>query len=709
MTPAILTATTILKCYLQINLLLIASYLIYRACRAGMSALQVRTRYLALTRATQVLLVASLVIPIIFSLLPERSLPRIHFEAVRPLPETSVRKDRLRHDRVKAMVPKVEEVVEREGVTVQHLLALLKAGVTGATHPAILVLLLLGCFAMMIRLAVNHLRLRQLIADGIVIRQLGRVVIVVSDSLAVPFSALVGTRAVVVVPSRILANARDFRITLRHELQHHRHGDTAWALLFELGVCVFFANPAIYLWKKQVTELQEFSCDEALIGQRGVSLRDYGSCLISVAEAALGNRQLFVGTACMAAASGNSRYAKSFLRRRIEMFAVHELSRRKNLAIAFGTLSILTTVAVAYGAQQVFNSPETLVRPNAGHAVFDPIVQAIAEDVLRKSVAEFKAKAGFVLVSDPVTGKLLAAANVSGDRNRDRKSWSLSYLLEPASVMKGVITAAAVDRRSAAFDEVFDCENGTYNFGGREYHDWKAFAALSAADTVVHSSNICGMKIGERLGVYGLASTLVDFGFGPGGVTDGFPEAVAGQIPKPGQLSDADFIALLSTGYSAVPGFYINPLEMVHAYGAIANGGKLMKPLGANEQDSAAMVLGQPLAFETARQMKAVLAKVVTDGTGKNAQSALYSTAGKTSTAYRPGSPSHDNLGGERGIAGFVGFAPVDHPRVVVYVGMIDPTNSADGEPHGAQHAAPVFRKVAERVLQHLNVPPDQH
>lgn len=132
-----------------------------------------------------------------------------------------------------------------------------------------------------------------------------------------------------------------------------------------------------------------------------------------------------------------------------------------------------------------------------------------------------------------------------------------------------------------------------------------------------------------------------------------------------------------------------------------------MKPIGAKDPDSAATVVRQVLSFQTAQGMKVVLQKVVQDGTGKPARSRLYTTAGKTGTAYTPGVPEHDSLGGERAIASFAGFAPVAHPRLAVYVGIIDPTNSKDHQPHGSEHAAPVFREVTERVLQYLHVAPD--
>ncbi len=702
--------TSFLKCYLQINLLLFASYFIFRICRILVSKMNASVSYLSLTRAAQVLMMASLLVPVMFALVPEKSMARLIFNAVRPPSEsTTLGIAQKKNSQIHRAIPIATNHADGGIFTLRTVMKSLTVALSTLNRPEFLAILLLGIFMMVTRLGRNLFQLHKIISEGVVIKRLGRVVVLVSDSVSAPFSTLVGFHAYAIIPPSMLQNIKDFRIAIRHEFQHHRQLDTAWALLIEIWVCFFYANPSVYLWKKEVTELQEFSCDEALIGQRRVLSHDYGSCLIRVAEAALGKRQLLVGTTCMAAATKDSRYFKSFLRRRIEMFTVHESSRRKkSIAIVLGTLSILATVTVAYGAQQVLRS-HAHSQANPGRAVFDPTVQAIAEDVLTKAVKSYRAKGGFVIVSDPQTGKLLAAANFSHKPSRDGKAWSLSYLLEPASLMKGIVAASAIEHELTTLDETFDCGNGTYMYGHNLFHDWKPFHQLTTTDTIVNSSNICGIKIGERLGSLGLAKTLSDFGFGPGGTTEGFPEALPGDIPSRNQLTEEEYVALVSLGYTLQAGLNVTPLEMVQAYAAIANEGKLMKPISAQDPDSAATVLRQVLSAKTAQSMKAVLQKVVQVGTGKPAQSHLYSTAGKTGTAYTPGATEHDSLGGERAIASFAGFAPVGHPRVAIYVGIIDPTNSKDRRPHGSEHAAPVFRDVTERVLQHMNVAPDKN
>jgi len=694
-----------MRTYFEMNAALVAALAFFAMYRRALEAFKVRMSFQWSVRLAQALLLASVFVPLVLALMPAEHLPQLKNQRGRILLEVETLEGAVHGSELaRPLLQRVRRLREPMG---PQSYPEAREAFFEETSRFMALALALGMAFMFIRFLANWLKLRSAVNGGVVLRRLGRVRIVVSDQIATPFSAWLMGSAYVVIPQSLLAEARNFKLAVCHELQHHRQGDTKWALAVEGLASVFFLNPAIYRWKSEINELQEYSCDEALIGQRGVSRREYGSCLIQVAEAALENRLMLAGTASMAAVFGNPRRFKSFLRRRIEMFTQYESSRRRqSVGILLGTLSALATVAVAYGAQQSLQAPNR-PGPNPGRATFEPKVQAIARAAIEKAVRDFKAKAGFVLVSDPVTGKLLAAANVSREEGRDQKTWALSYLMEPASAMKGLVTAAAIEQKSTRPDDVFDCEHGKYVYGKNLFQDWKPFDNLTVTEALAVSSNICGIKIGQRLGAAKLEKAVLDFGFGRGGSTAGFPEALEGLIPSAKQMSEEEYVGLTSTGYTLHAGFNITPLEMVQAYGAIANGGELMKPLPFAEADSSARSLRRVLSRESANQMKSVLENVVLQGTGKPARSRLYRTAGKTATAYSPSAPEHDSLGGERAVASFVGFAPVENPRVVVYVGVIDPRNADDHLPHGGQHAAPVFREVVDGVLQYLNVAPD--
>ena len=184
-----------------------------------------------------------------------------------------------------------------------------------------------------------------------VLHAVGKIKIVVSSEIVVPFAMTTLRKTWVALPLQIFGNPQDFKVAMAHELQHVRQGDPLFALGIDFLTCLF--GPGLKLWKSEIIELQELSCDEALIGRKKVSMHDYGSCLLRVAEAALGRGSLYVGTTCMAHDPRNPKSFKSFLRRRIEMFTEYKEVRPSGLCRKIvGTAVILVcgTMALAAGS-----------------------------------------------------------------------------------------------------------------------------------------------------------------------------------------------------------------------------------------------------------------------------------------------------------------------------------------------------------------------
>ena len=102
-----------------------------------------------------------------------------------------------------------------------------------------------------------------------------------------PFPTAGSPRAYVVVPESFLADGEQFRLTVLHELQHHRQGDTAFSHLLQGLKLAFFWNPLFHLWEQGIASLQEFACDEALVDLKQVSPHAYGGCLLKAANTCL--------------------------------------------------------------------------------------------------------------------------------------------------------------------------------------------------------------------------------------------------------------------------------------------------------------------------------------------------------------------------------------------------------------------------------------
>lgn len=360
---------------------------------------------------------------------------------------------------------------------------------------------------------------------------------------------------------------------------------------------------------------------------------------------------------------------------------------------------------------------------NSLYLTIDRAIQEIAEEALAEGARAAKAKSGFAIVSDPHTGKILAVANYPQFDPNHGKSTNIAVTknnafvdtFEPGSTLKTFVIAAALDNKSTGVDEVHFCENGTYKAGGRTFRDDHPAGYLTTAGTLIRSSNICTYKIATRLGKSGLFDSLSSFGFG-GRATNALnhnqlPGAVTGRMAHYDRWPMIQF-ANIAFGQ----GLTTSGLEIVQAYGAIANGGNLMKPMIVDRIESAdGVVLStftpelvrRVIKPETAQTMRRMLSEVITDkeGTGKKAATPRYTTGGKTGTSQKVDSITK-RYSADKRLASFVGFAPVNDPYLVIYVVIDEPEMKPA---YGGLWAAPVFSRIAEQSLRYLNVAPDIH
>jgi cell division protein FtsI (penicillin-binding protein 3) len=156
----------------------------------------------------------------------------------------------------------------------------------------------------------------------------------------------------------------------------------------------------------------------------------------------------------------------------------------------------------------------------------------------------------------------------------------------------------------------------------------------------------------------------------------------------------------------------VNSLQLVMAMAALGNGGKLMRPYVVKEvrdlrgrvlDKTSPHVVRRVLSSETARKTTEVLENVVGEkGTGSLAAINGYRVAGKTGTSQKV-DPTTRRYSNRNYVALFVGFAPVDHPRMVMLVAVDEP----ETKKYGGLAAAPVFREVSAWTMNHLRVNPD--
>lgn len=359
-----------------------------------------------------------------------------------------------------------------------------------------------------------------------------------------------------------------------------------------------------------------------------------------------------------------------------------------------------------------------IVSRNDGHHLVLTIhkqIQHVVEQYLEDAVQATQASSGMAVVLAPQTGEILAMANVprfNPNTFTQYPRWVLrnrciTDLYEPGSTFKPILVAAALEEEEVEPSDIIFCENGTYRVFDKVIHDVQPHRWLTIKGILQRSSNIGAAKVGLSLGPERLYRHIQGFGFGrPTGVD--IPGEAAGMVRPPHMWSPVD-LATISFGQ----GISTTALQVATAFAAFANEGHRMKPYVVKEiLDSQGHTverrgpkdLGLVVSPKTARQVTRMLTAVVDEqGTGAQAAMDGFRVAGKTGTSQKPDLRSGGYYKG-RYLASFAGFVPVDDPRLCIVVVLDEP----QGNVHGGQIAAPIFRNIAEDALGILGVAPDR-
>lgn len=355
--------------------------------------------------------------------------------------------------------------------------------------------------------------------------------------------------------------------------------------------------------------------------------------------------------------------------------------------------------------------------PTAGSTIeltIDRGFQYIAQRELEAAVKANKAAGGTVIIMDPHTGEILALANYPTFNPNSYQQYPADVIrnratqdvYEPGSTFKMVTASAALQEGVFTRTDFIDTNPGVMVFPGRKpiteasHHN---YGVLTFEDVLVKSSNIGAIKVGLRVGAERLGSYVHRFGFGERHADD-FKGESAGIVWSPTNMSDST-LASISMGYNVS----VTPLQMVTAASAVANGGTLYEPhvVGAIVRDGRREVvppkaIRQAINQETAATVTTFMEGVVQRGTATAAQLEGYQVAGKTGTARKLENGHYV----EEYNASFVGFVPSRQPVYTILV-VIDTPRA--GPTVGGLVAAPVFKRIAEALLQRSGVAPTVH
>ncbi|MFG0330805.1 MAG: peptidoglycan D,D-transpeptidase FtsI family protein [Phycisphaerales bacterium] len=363
-----------------------------------------------------------------------------------------------------------------------------------------------------------------------------------------------------------------------------------------------------------------------------------------------------------------------------------------------------------------------------GHDVrlsIDIELQRIAEEELDAIVAKHNAGGGRLLVMDPRTGEILAAADTLRSRPGfddyaldpgrslnpalGRPRW-ITDPYEPGSTFKPFVWAAATRLQLAQPEEVFETYHGVFRTSkGRRIRDSHPYEELSWDMVLVKSSNIGMAQVAERMTHAQMQQVVNEFGFGrPTGV--GLPGETDGIVTPPAKWNHYSQTSV-SMGHEIA----VTPIQMIRAFSAFAGDGRLPLPTlfavdspatERNPEPLRAIVEQRSLPESIAYQTRLVLRRVMLEGTGRAAnEGARYQMFGKSGTAQLP----NRKAGGyheDRYVVSFIAGAPLERPRLVALCVVEDPDKSR-GYHGGGAVAGPVVRNVLNRSLDYLGVEPD--
>jgi cell division protein FtsI (penicillin-binding protein 3) len=359
---------------------------------------------------------------------------------------------------------------------------------------------------------------------------------------------------------------------------------------------------------------------------------------------------------------------------------------------------------------------ETVIERDApGDVVLtiDAGFQYITEQALERGVRASGARSGIAVVMVPRTGEILALANyptfdpntITGAAAANIGNKAIQTVYSPGSVFKVVTYGSGLEKKLFTPEDQIDSGSGVIEVGKHVFTDSHSVGRVSYAQAMAHSSNVCAIKTGLRVGGSDFFAMLQKMGFGARTGIE-LPAEVPGLVRSPDTWY-GDSLASMSIGYE----ISVTALQMTTAFATIANNGIRAQPHIIKEirhPNEQARKVTQPqhtqvVTDDTARALKTMLRQVVLTGTGRRAQLNGYTAAGKTGTAWKFDAASK-SVDSSKYVSSFIGMAPADNPEIVVGVVMDEPKGGARD---GGMVSAPVFREIAQQILTEMRVAND--
>lgn len=391
-----------------------------------------------------------------------------------------------------------------------------------------------------------------------------------------------------------------------------------------------------------------------------------------------------------------------------------------------------------YGYLNDDSNMETVIKSAQNGSTVVSTIDVYIQQMVESRIEQWKQDPGSkrigILVMDPNNGEILAMADDSRyDLNNPRdlsgtytqeeidamtdqekvnalshmwRNFCVSDTYEPGSPAKVLTVATGLEENVFQTGTYFNCDGyeyiephkircTAYNKGGH--------GDLSLEETIIVSCNDAMMQMAFMEGKKTFKKYQDLFNLGSRTGIDLPGEADAASLVYRVENMDPASLATNAFGQN----FNCTMVQMASAFASVINGGSYYEPHvvkqvinenGAIVSKNDGVLVRETVSDSTSRFMREALRRTVAEGTGKAAQVEGYQVGGKTGTAEKVGRNKEDY------VVSFCGFAPADHPQVLVYV-VIDEPNVEKQD--SSSYASRVFAQVMGDVLPYLNVFPD--
>ncbi|MBI5530531.1 MAG: penicillin-binding protein 2 [Candidatus Doudnabacteria bacterium] len=343
----------------------------------------------------------------------------------------------------------------------------------------------------------------------------------------------------------------------------------------------------------------------------------------------------------------------------------------------------------------------------------DKNIQFQVENVLKDTVSKNGADSGTVIVVNPKTGSVLAIANYPDfdpnlynkvENPKDFTNDAVTGNYEPGSIFKPLTMAAAINEGKVTPDTTYVDTGQVVESDGKiiKNADNKVYGLQNMTQVLDESINTGAVFAKEQIGNQKFYEYLKNFGLG---------QATGIELPETkGNLDNLKAnIAINYDTASFGQGITATPIQMVQAFTALANNGKMMKPYlvqskiypDGKVENTKPQVVKQVISDKTANMVSAMLVSVVENGHGKKAGVPGYYIAGKTGTAQvarKDGKGYEEN----NNIGTFLGYGPVEDPQFLMLVRINHPRDVKYAE----VTAAPAWGEIAQFILNYYHIAP---